>query len=49
MRLRSEASHASQRSPHDFVLAASGRAPPFGDLGEGATVAGAVVRTGVQI
>lgn len=35
-----------RRSPHDFVLAADGRALPFGDFGDGATAAGADAGTG---
>ena len=46
MRLAGEAFQADQRSPHDFVLAAGGRAPPFGDLGDGATAAGADAGSG---
>ena len=37
----SQASHAGRRSPHDFMLTAGGRAPPFGDLAKCATAAGA--------
>lgn len=40
MNLTSEAFQATWRSPHDLVLAAGGRASPFGDLGDGATAAG---------
>lgn len=37
-----------RRSQHDFVLAVGGRASPFGDLGDGATAAGADAGTIVQ-
>jgi hypothetical protein len=45
----SAASHASRRSPDDFMLTAGGRAPPFGDLANRATAAGADAGTAVQL
>ena len=41
--------HAGRRSPDDFILTAGGRAPPFGDLGDGATAASADAGIGVQL
>ena len=44
----SHASHAGRRSPHDLMLTAGGRAPPFGDLAKCATAAGADAGAGIQ-
>lgn len=44
----SPASHTGRRSLDNFMLTAGGRAPPFGDLANCATAAGAGAGTGVQ-